>query len=116
MRWLLVLLLACSSVVAQINLKSTAPHLPLSWAQATELGLGHAALLILRAGGLSGLTLLLTWYSYKYFGFLELFVATGLTYVLAVVVSYYLFHEVLTWQRVGGVTLVACGVGLFFIK
>lgn len=116
MRWLLVLLMALASIAAQVNLKLTSSALPLSWAQAADLGLAKAFLLVLRAGLLSGLALLLTWYTYKYFGFLELFVASSVTYVLAVFVGRMVFDEPITWARLGGVALVACGVGLFFVK
>jgi hypothetical protein len=116
MRWFLVALMAFASVLAQVNLKVTSPHLPLSWAQAQELGLLRAALLVGRVGATSGLALLLTWYTYKYFGFLELFVASSVTYVLAVVVARGVFDEPITLPRIGGIVLVTCGVGLFFIK
>lgn len=116
MRWILVALMAFASVAAQANLKATSPRLPLSLAQASDLGLLHTLLLLLRAGSLSGITLLLTWYGYKYFGFLELFVASAVTYVLAVFVGHYAFGESITWPRAGGVALVTLGVGLFFLK
>lgn len=116
MRWLLVLLMAFASVAAQVNLKATSSRLPVSLAQAAELGFGRAALLVLRAGSLSGITLVITWYAYRHFGFLELWVASALTYIVAVVASYYVFDEVLTWPRIGGIGLVAAGVGLFFVK
>ena len=116
MRWVLVALMAFASVLAQVNLKVTSPLLPLSYAQAVELGLVRAALLVGRVGATSGLALLLTWYTYKYFGFLELFVASSVTYVLAVIVARGVFEEPITWSRIGGVMLVACGVGLFFVK
>ncbi|HLV68849.1 MAG TPA: hypothetical protein VKY73_23695 [Polyangiaceae bacterium] len=116
MRWFLVLLMALASVTSQVNLKLTSARLPLSYAQAVELGLGNAVTLLLRAGSLAGIALLLTWYTYKYFGFLELFVASSLTYILAVLVGRMVFEEPITWTRIGGVALVACGVGLFFVK
>ena len=116
MRWLLVILLTCASTAAQVNLKLTSPLLPLSWSQAIELGLGQALVLLLRAGGLSGLALVITWYAYKYFGFLELWVVTATTYIAAAAVAYFVFEEPLTWLRVGGLAMVACGVGLFFAK
>jgi drug/metabolite transporter (DMT)-like permease len=31
-------------------------------------------------------------------------------------VAYFVFQEPLTWQRIGGLVLVTCGVGLFFAK
>jgi multidrug transporter EmrE-like cation transporter len=116
MRWLLILLLACFSVTAQINLKVTSPLLPVNWQQAAALGVLRSGLLVVRAGAFSGMTLMTTWYSYKYFGFLELFVATGLTYILAVAVSYFWFAEPITWLRICGVAAIAGGVGLFFAK
>jgi hypothetical protein len=116
MRWILVLLMAFASVAAQINLKVTSPRLPTSIAQAIDLGLLRAILLVLRAGSLSGITLVITWYAYKYFGFLELWVASALTYVVAVVAGHYVFAEQITWPRIGGVALVTLGVGLFFVK
>jgi hypothetical protein len=108
--------MACASIAAQINLKATSSELPVSWKSAEALGLVRAAWLIGRAGVLSGTTLLLTWYTYRHFGFLELWVASSLTYVLAVFASYYVFHEPVTWIRVLAVALVAGGVSLFFVK
>jgi drug/metabolite transporter (DMT)-like permease len=64
----------------------------------------------------SGTALLLTWYTYRQFGFLELFVASSLTYIFAVAASYAVFHEPITWVRIVAVALVASGVSLFFIK
>ena len=116
MRWLLVLVIAFTSVAAQVNLKVTSPKLPLSLAQAAALGIPQSLWLVVRAGSLSGMTLLLTWYTYKYFGFIELWVASSLSYVVAFAAGYFLFGEMVTWARIGGVVLVGLGVGLFFVK
>lgn len=116
MRWVLVAAMAFVSVLAQVNLKVTSPHLPLSYAQAVELGLFKAVYLVARVGLTSGMALLLTWYTYKYFGFLELFVASSVTYVLAVFVARVFLDEPLTWTRIGGCVLVSAGIGLFFVK
>ena len=116
MRWLLVILLTCASVVAQANLKVTSAQLPLSWGQAMDLGAGRSLILLLRAGGLSGLSLVITWYAYKYFGFLELWVVTAASYIAALAVAYFIFSEPLTWSRIVGVALVICGVALFFTE
>jgi drug/metabolite transporter (DMT)-like permease len=116
MRWVLVAVMAVTSVLAQVNLKVTASQLPVSWEQAMDLGLLRAALLVMRVGATSGASLLLTWYTYKYFGFLELFIASATTYVLAVFVARGFFQEPITWARLGGVVLVTAGVTLFFVK
>jgi len=116
MRWVLVTVMALVSVLAQVNLKVTAPHLPTSWDAAVELGLVRAAVLVGRVGFTSGLSLLLTWYTYKYFGFLELMIASATTYVLAVFVARVFFEEPLTLARLGGVVLVTAGVTLFFFE
>jgi multidrug transporter EmrE-like cation transporter len=116
MRWILVALMAFASIAAQANLKATSPHLPMSLAQALDMGVLRSIALVLRAGSFSGLSLLLTWYCYRYFGFLELFVASAVTYVLAVIVGHYMFAEPITWPRAGGVLLVMLGVGLFFFN
>ncbi|HEX6765146.1 MAG TPA: hypothetical protein VF103_06700 [Polyangiaceae bacterium] len=116
MRFLFVLAMACASIAAQINLKATSSELPVSFKSAEALGFARAAWLIGRAGVLSGTTLMLTWYAYRHFGFLELWVASSLTYVFAVGASYYVFHEPITWIRVVAVLLVGAGVSLFFLK
>jgi hypothetical protein len=115
-RWLLVLAMACASIAAQINLKLSSSELPVSLKSAEALGFARAAWLIARAGALSGTALLLTWYTYRQFGFLELFVASSLTYIFAVGASYFVFHEPITWLRIGAIVLVASGVSLFFIE
>lgn len=116
MRWLLVLAMACASIAAQINLKLSSSELPTSLKSAEALGFARAAWLIGRTGVFSGTALLLTWYTYRQFGFLELFVASSLTYIFAVAASYAVFHEPITWVRIVAVALVASGVSLFFIK
>jgi drug/metabolite transporter (DMT)-like permease len=108
--------MACASIAAQINLKLSSGELPVSLKSAEALGFARAAWLIGRAGALSGTALLLTWYTYRHFGFLELFVASSLTYIFAVAASYFVFHEAITWLRLVAVLLVAGGVSLFFIK
>jgi len=108
--------MACASVLAQVNLKLTSSELPTSLKSAEMLGFARAAWLIGRAACLSGTTLLLTWYTYRHFGFLELFVASSLTYIFAVAASYYVFDEPLSWIRIVAVLLVAGGVSLFFVK
>ena len=48
-------------------------------------------------------------------GYLDLSYAypfTGLTYVLVLVISWFLFHESMSWQRVVGVLLICAGVAL----
>jgi multidrug transporter EmrE-like cation transporter len=48
-------------------------------------------------------------------GYLDLSYAypfTGLTYVLVLGISWLLFHESMSWQRVVGVLLICAGVGL----
>ena len=113
---ILVMALACVSVLAQVNLKVTSSELPLSVGQAVALGFSRSLVLILRAGGLSGLSLLLSWYTYKYFGFLELLIASSITYVLATAVSYWGFHEPLGWNRLVSVVLITAGVSLSFVS
>jgi drug/metabolite transporter (DMT)-like permease len=116
MRWVLMAVLACVAVLAQFNMKVTSPLLPTSYQQAADLGFFRAVLLVMRVGFTSGMSLLLTWYTYKYFGFLELLVASSLTYVLGVFVARFFFAEPITWARIGGVILVTGGVSLFFVK
>jgi hypothetical protein len=116
MRWLLIAVMTCVSVLAQVNMKVTSPQLPTSYAAAVELGLFKAVLLVGRVGVTSGASLLLTWYTYKFFGFLELLVASSLTYIVAMFVARFAFEEPITWLRAVGVLLVSGGVTLFFIK
>jgi drug/metabolite transporter (DMT)-like permease len=116
MRLVLVLLMACVSVLAQINLKLTSPQLPLTLADAWNLGLLRSVVLLSRAAFLSGMALLLTWYAYRYFEFLQLFVASSLTYLFALLAGYLIFNEPVTWTRVAAVGLVCAGTTLFFVK
>jgi drug/metabolite transporter (DMT)-like permease len=116
MRLMLVVLMACVSVLAQVNLKVTSPQLPLTFADASNLGLLRSFVLVGRAAFLSGMALLLTWYAYRYFQFLELFVASSLTYLFALLASYLIFNEPVTWTRMAAVGLVCAGTTLFFVK
>src|SRR5689334_14591849 len=115
-KFFLMILMSLLSLAAQLNLKLTAPLLPTSFSQVFNGGLGSLAILVLRAGLFSGLSLGATWVCYRKFGFLELIVAQSSFYLFAFLSSYYFFDEPLLINRIVGVFVILCGVILFNIK
>ena len=112
----LILLLCTAGIVAQINLRLTSAYLPSSLGDLKRMGILKPAFLLARIGLFSGLSLALTWYSYRKLGFLEMFSGTSLIYVFAIIVSYYLFHEPLTLNRIGSILLIIIGIWMYYLR
>ena len=111
----LILLSSVVSLVAQINLKESAGQLPTSWAAATALGVGRSLWLLFRAGFFSGMSLVVTWYCYKRFEFLEFILVQAVFYIFAGAASYFYFHEVLTLQKLAAMGLIMAGIGVMYL-
>lgn len=94
------------SLLAQINLKVTSPRLPTSWNDLQLLGWYDAAILALRVGTISGLSLVLSWYAYKKFSFLEFLISTTLFYPMAGIIGYVFFREAYKWNHLVATLLI----------
>ena len=111
----LILVSTSVSLIAQINLKNSSGELPTSIDAAMALGLARSAWLICRAAFFSGISLVLTWYCYKRFQFLELILVQSLSYVFFAAASYFYFHEPVTLQRTLAMGLILSGIGVMYL-
>jgi len=116
LKFLLIAVSVGVSLIAQSNLKATSPQLPNNFDQLMNGNIKVQLWILSRAIFFSGLSLVISWYAYKKFGFLELMVAQSVIYFAALLVSYFVFHEPVGLNKIGAVTLISMGVALFYWK
>ncbi len=110
---LLLLSLFCS-ICAQANLKLTSGSLPTSMKGLQELGFMPFSILVARALLFSGSSLVVSWYAYRRFGFLEFGICTALLYPMVGLVGQVFFNEPFKWNHILAALMISTGVIIFY--